>query len=144
MALIGKGVRGGVVHEDGGCRTQDQSSLDFVRVPPRRAEVSRDHRVHQVRLVDEIFNRVLLQIRQNLIRPSQTLFVGPIRSARVVKSAGHIVVYRSIMRVAAGWKAVLRGDMVLHRQADLLELVHALRTPSRLACRLYRWQQKCH
>ena len=46
--------------------------------------------------------------------------------------------------VAAGGKHLQRVDVILNRNADLLDLVLAVRPPSRLAGRLDRRQQERH
>jgi len=44
--------------------------------------------------------------------------------------------------LAKRWKRLAGCLVVVHRQADLPDVVRTLRSPCRLPCRLHRWQEQ--
>ena len=103
-----------------------------------RANVGRDDRRdgprigridNHLRKVEHIENVLQLQLRQNECRPRA---VHPIKHGAAPGGA----------IIGTVWQCAVGGMIVVHRQADLLQVVAALHPPRRFPCRLHRRQQQ--
>src|SRR5262245_41061648 len=113
---------------------------------PRGAVVERDCKLLDVSLFEDAFlYGTLFKVWKNLVHPTESLFQRTVGRTLQTKwiSGGECILQIFVegrIGLGAACGEVLVGAVkIVDRQANILEVVFALGSPSRLACRLDRW-----
>ena len=130
--MVGAWLRSGVVEQEILVRSpRFRRSLGLRNRPSRGTHVERHGRSLQLNLRGDSVECALLEVGQDLVAPAEPLFVG---TQGVPPSLGRRRLRNPQFRVndcSAGRKHAACADVVLHRQANLLELILALRPAGR-------------